>query len=306
MSRDDRDLDDRDEPRRQFGDDQPPQSNGVATASLVLGIISLCLGPLLSIPAIVCGILGLTRAKQTGSGQGTAIAGLVLGGVGTILLPLLIALLLPAVQKVREAANQSKDSNNLKQMALGLHNYNDANNNRLPGPFTPGPDGKPNRGLSWRVSILPYVDQAALHRRFHLDQAWDSPVNQPAGQAFVPQFQSTDDPPDNQTRFRTFVGPGTAFEDENVSIPRSFMDGTATTLMMIETTDKVPWAAPQDIPYQPNGPLPALGHPNRSVVLIAMMDGSVRSVKKTISPTVLHALITRNGGEVVPENWWDQ
>jgi hypothetical protein len=73
--------------------------------------------------------------------------------------------------------------------------------------------------------------------------------------------------------------------------------------MVVEAADTVPWAAPKELPYQPGGPLPSLGHPDRSVFLVVMADGSVRTLRKTVSPTVLHALITRNGNENLPANW---
>ncbi len=303
-----RDLDD-DRPRRSWpnDDDGPPRSNGLATAALVLGIVSLCLGVLTGIPAIICGILGLSRSSETRTGQGPAIAGLVLGGLGTLWTALSLLLLLPAVSKVREAAARAKDANNLKQNALAVLNDEAVNHDRLTPPFARDRDGEPNRGLSWRVGVLPYLDQDPLYRRFKLNEAWDSPANRPASQTVVLPYLSANDPPDNQTRFRVFVGPGTLFEDspewrEKASVGR-IRDGAANTLMAVETADRVPWAAPQDIPYQPGGPLPALGHPSRRVFLAMMAYGSVRSVNKAISPQVLHALITRAGGETLPADW---
>jgi hypothetical protein len=303
MSRDD-DYDGR--PRSE--DDRPPRSNGMATAALVLGILALC-GGLTGIPAIICGILGLSRAKQAGgTGQGSAIAGLVLGALGIVLVvpAVLIGLLLPAVQKVREAAARTHDVNNFKQVGLAVLNH-EATTRRLPPPYVLGPNGDPNRGLSWRVGLLPYLEQDALYQRFQLDQPWDSPANRPLSQTVVPQYLSAVDLPDNQTRIRVFVGPGTLFEDSpewqtKPSLGR-IKDGASNTLMAVETGDKVSWAAPQEIPYQPAGPLPALGHPDRNVFLVMMADGSVKSLKKNISPTILHALISRNGNEALPPNW---
>jgi hypothetical protein len=235
--------------------------------------------------------------------SGVLIAVIVVIAVGMIVVPLvLVGLLLPAVGKVREAAARSKDVNNMKQTVIGLHNYNDGHQG-LPGPYAAKRNGKPNPGLSWRVEILPYIEQEPLYRRFNPDQSWDSPANKPASDAVVVTYLSSSDPPDNQTRFRAFVGPGTAFEDDTVGIPRGFPDGTSNTLLFVETADKVPWASPQDIPYQPGGALPALGHPGRSTFIAAMADGSVMMLNKNISPAVLHAIITRNGNEALPPGW---
>src|SRR5262249_11060084 len=72
------------------------------------------------------------------------------------IIAILIGLLVPAVQKVREAAARMKCSNNLHQLALGLHTYHDAQGTfpkMLPASYTP---------VSWHALVLPYVEQDAL------------------------------------------------------------------------------------------------------------------------------------------------
>ena len=81
--------------------------------------------------------------------------------VGIAIIAILIGLLLPAVQKVREAVARMKCSNNLKQVGLACHNYHDVNN-RLPPSFSTVTD------LSWHVTILPYIEQDNLYRGFDL------------------------------------------------------------------------------------------------------------------------------------------
>ena len=76
------------------------------------------------------------------------------------IIAILIALLLPAVQKVREAANSAKCKNNLKQLGLALHGYHDVNN-RYPGYYPPGlPSTDPRRYTeNWSFQLLPYIEQ---------------------------------------------------------------------------------------------------------------------------------------------------
>ena len=277
----------------------PPQPNVLAAAALGLGLLSLCTGLLTGIPAIVCGVLSLSRRR---SGTGTAITGLVLGSVGTLGSVFILFVTLGAWRKISLA----KDGNSLQQVGLAVYWDADAKR-RLMAPFARGPDGEPNRGLSWRVQILPYLEEETVYRQFERGQAWDSPANWPASQTVIRQYASTADPPSVQTRFRVFVGPGTLFEDsaewrEDASLAR-IPDGASQTLMVVESADTVPWASPQELPYQPAAPLPPLGHPNRSTFLVLLADGSVRTLKKSLSPAVLHALITRNVGEALPPNW---
>src|SRR5262245_11465639 len=78
------------------------------------------------------------------------------------IIAVLIGLLLPAVQKVREAAGRTTCQNNLKQLGLAVHNYHDANN-RLP-PAAVGGDGE----VSWAVLILPYLEQDGLYKQWNL------------------------------------------------------------------------------------------------------------------------------------------
>ncbi len=103
------------------------------------------------------------------------------------IIAVLIGLLLPAVQKVREAANRMKCTNNLKQIALAMHNYHDTNNQFPPGGILKGPagqildhcppagpaggnqNGRGTERASWTVLILPYIEQDNLYKLFNLD-----------------------------------------------------------------------------------------------------------------------------------------
>ncbi len=64
--------------------------------------------------------------------------------------------------------------NDLKQIGLAMHNYHDVNKH-FPAPVIMGPDGKTPH--SWRVAILPYLDQQELYKQYNLNEPWDSPHN---------------------------------------------------------------------------------------------------------------------------------
>jgi len=282
-----------------------PRTSGKAIASLVLGICSFVTCVLTAIPAIILGILGLTDIndpKKNVRGQGMAIAGIVLGGINLLSIPVLIALLLPAVQAAREAARRAQCTNNLKRIALAMYNY-DSEHGNFPPAAAYGADGKPL--LSWRVLILPYLEEDSLYRQFHLDEPWDSPHNKPLGDRMPSVFRCPSELiPDGLTTYVVVVDPHSIFTGTPPGVSLGAVtDGTANTLTVVEAVSPVRWSKPEDLSLASSAPALGMGSKHPGGFDAAMADGSVRFIRSStanpISPQELKALVTRDGGERV-------
>jgi prepilin-type N-terminal cleavage/methylation domain-containing protein/prepilin-type processing-associated H-X9-DG protein len=126
------------------------------------------------------------------------------------IIAILIGLLLPAVQKVREAAARSKCQNNLKQLGLALHNYH-GENSRFPPATTDNPANGTGM-ICWSAYTLPYIEQMALYSRYDFTVGWDNAINDDTtgtdptkpGRIHVPTFICPSDPlPDRVTDTRS-------------------------------------------------------------------------------------------------------
>ena len=216
-----------------------------------------------------------------------------------------IALLLPAVQSAREAARRAQCSNNLKQIGLAIHNYHDCYG-CLPPAYIPDENGEPMH--SWRVLILPFLEQGPLHDQYNFDEPWDSPVNAALADLMPETYRCPSDGTAamSETSYALIVGPGTLFEDAEVTRFGDVLDGLSNTIMVVEVAGAgIHWLEPTDLDLeqlslrinQPVGPGIRSHHPGGVNVLIC--DGSVRFVSETIDPEVLRALITKAGKEAV-------
>lgn len=187
-----------------------------------------------------------------------------------------------------------------------MGNYQDTHG-RLPPAVVYGKYGQPL--YSWRVLLLPYLEEQELHSQFHLDEPWDSPHNLP----LLERMPSTYAPPPGKksrmpayhTVCHVFVGKGTPFEEgREVKYNKDcFPDGTSNTILIVEAGPPVPWTKPEEIPYDPDAPLPRLDPLFPDLIRIAFADGHVQYVRKDINKSALHAAITRNGGEELGSEW---
>jgi hypothetical protein len=228
----------------------------------------------------------------------------------------------PGVKTAAEAQHLARSFNNLKQMGLALHNFHDVHRH-FPPAFVIGPDGKPWH--SWRVLLLPYLDQAALYTRYRFDEPWDGPRNKPLLEEMPAVFS---DPVYGENReFYThyaavtgddmaFTAEGTDFDGRDVAMAlkegrgmSQFTDGTSNTLLVgpVGPDRQIPWMKPEDILVDDK--FPDLGKKggfaapykseNRGAAPFLRCDGSVAALLESIDRNTFHALLTLDGGEPI-------
>lgn len=273
---------------------------------------------------------------------------------------LLVALLLPAVMRVREAALRIQSMNNLKQCVLALHNFGDAHAGILPS-LSGQEAGSPNvLSHSFWFMLLPYVEESNYYEGVITGILPDS------SEHVVRMYISPADPTlaglTKPSGLASYAANAPAF-DRVSEISRSFPDGLSNTIAFAEhyafkrDGAQFNWYAAESVQFQdgtqmrratfaeyhagPPGPYglvppdvypvtqgyppvtsgsvpgvtyqtapsvqdydPRLAQtPHVSGMLVALLDGSIRSLSPGIAPTVYWALVTPDGGEVVGSAW---
>ena len=192
--------------------------------------------------------------------------------------------------------NDDYQSNAMRQLLLAMHNHESVYKR-----FPPFPPATTIKNLSWRVYLLPYLEQSTLFNQFRLDEPWDSPTNLAAADKMPDIFRSLgDSPTSNRTRFRVLGGPNMAYGSPT-SLNQGpklsdFVDETSNSMLIVEAgTDKaVPWTKPDVMPIMDGNIWNSLGLFNKSFMLTGMADGSVLRVPTTTPPDVVRGLATIN------------
>lgn len=212
------------------------------------------------------------------------------------------------IVEAREAARQSNCKGHLGQIALAMHNYHDTYGS-FPPAWIADEQGKPVH--SWRVLLLPFLDQQALYEQYRFDEPWNGPNNQRlADQLRTGIYQCPSGPELRHTPTTDYVvitGARTAFPEREMTKLSDFVDGEANTILVAEVAhSRIHWMEPRDLDVNdmafaiddPKRPSISSVHANGPAVVFA--DG-IRAyrIHPSVSPRSLEALSTVAGGERV-------
>jgi hypothetical protein len=240
---------------------------------------------------------GSSPNRVTGDGHPIAIIVLI-----ALLIAFFVALLFPSTDS-RPGRNSA---NNAKCVCLALLGYYDKHA-KFPPAMAKNEAGEPL--LSWRVAILPYLDETVLFNKFNQDEPWNGPDNQRLI-AFEPRVfispKATGQAP-GETNILGIVGPDTVLTADGGNNLKDVTDGTSNTIVAVELAGAgITWSEPRDVsvdefiaamqrkpwdtglrPVYPQG------------VICCFADGAVRLIPVDTPPETLRAMCTRAGGEPV-------
>jgi hypothetical protein len=193
-------------------------------------------------------------------------------------------------------AERAKSQNNLRQIGLAMLNY-EATYKYLPGNIV-DKDGKPL--LSWRVAILPFIEQDDLYKQFKLGEPWDSENNKKLVEK-MPKIYAPNrgKAVPGTTFYLRLSGEGTALNPKKQVKITDIKDGASNTLWAVEAAAPVEWTKPEDLEFGVDKELPKFGGMFKGDFNALFHDGAVSYVKKGNDPKLLKALITIRGKESI-------
>ena len=206
-----------------------------------------------------------------------------------------------AATKARAAAHRSQRKNGMKQIGLAFHNYHDVYGKF---PRSNGDGEGRQTGLSWRVFLLPFVDEANLYQKFQLDEPWDSKANLPLVKRMPAVFAVAGVDKPGHTSIHVFTGKTAPFggeKDRGIGI-RDFRDGTSSTILAVVAgpATATPWTKPGGLEFTGKNAFELLGEVERTFLTL-LGDGSVREISADIKVQTLNNLIQHADGNPVDD-----
>jgi hypothetical protein len=211
----------------------------------------------------------------------------------------LLAGLLGPVEAARSAAQRGNCTNQLKQLGIAMHNYHEVYKH-FPDAANRDADGRPL--LSWRVHLLPFLEQQKLYESFHLDEPWDSEHNK----QFIEKMPVIYACPaarlqPGHTTYLLPGGPAGLYGDGKGPTFRDITDGTSNTLMIVDAAEgnATIWTKPGDFEVNPENAAQKLSGNHAKGFVAALCDGSVRFISVNVNAETLLRLFNPRDGKPI-------
>jgi prepilin-type processing-associated H-X9-DG protein len=229
----------------------------------------------------------------------------------TTVAAVVLSIAVPAFRAGRRQSQATQCRNNLKQIALAMHNYLDVHRS-FPPAYIADESGQPMH--SWRVLLLPFLEELALYKRYRFDEPWDGPNNRQLHQEVISFYGCPSDKRRSARTMTSYVvvlGPDTAWPGAEMLRMADFRDGTSNSILVVEHSGSdIHWMEPRDLEMSAIdlaiGGKEGSGISSRHAkgANVALVDGSVWQLPADIDPETLRKLLTINDGERVPWGDW--
>ncbi len=199
-----------------------------------------------------------------------------------------------------DPANPLEVAEKLRLIALAMHIHHDQFRSFPVQPKKEWLDEQGRPKVSWRVHLLQFLDQRPLYDLFHLDEPWDSPHNRPLAEKMPDVYRSS--PKDgNLTRMHVLSGETMLFRPGPVSKLADCYDGASQTFMIVHAgVDRAElWTKPDNLAFNPDKPLAAVGDLRSRGLQAAMVNGKVWTFPPDLTAEEFTGLATPHGGEVI-------
>ena len=234
-----------------------------------------------------------------------AVGGMCAAG---IVVTVTVLIFFPAVRAARSVAQERSCEANLRKIWAAMQSYEEEHGT-LPPAFIPDENGKPKH--SWRVLILPFLDEEGLYSRYDFDETWNSPTNaQLIG--YMPDVYACPadidaSPSIGETSYMLLVGKDTFFPGAEPTSINDLADDPATTIMVAETpVAGVNWMEPKDLKagrmqFVINGGFGLeVGSYHDEGAHVVMADGTVHFLDDAMPADYVEGMSTIAGDEPIP------
>lgn len=286
---------------------RPPQfslKRLFALTTLVAAVFGAaqCFGLAPTLAALVVGLAAAGGYASPGRDSAKWPAAVAAGMMGAVS----VSMILPAFQRSSCTATRRSDcAYNLRQIGLGLQNYADIYG-CFPPAYIADESGRPVH--SWRVLILPFIEQGGLYEQYDFNEPWDGPHNSLLAAQMPPCYRCPSDGMLSRvtSSYLAITGAETAWPGADRITFSDFKDGTSNTIAVVEVASSgIHWMEPDDLPFRALSkgvnPSVGLGVSSRHIdgANCVFFDGHSNYLQNAELPVILEALATRAGGETI-------